>query len=240
MVRVVIECDRCGQKLSVPQKNGQVECPKCTNLITLRFQPKVVSTPSWFNKKLGFLMMFIALVIWNNMMWVRMHFADADDLFEGLAQTLCYAGILVVAFADVIRNRGRLTGDQAYPESGGEEGGSMNASEGSVQTQVAPAFGSKFYLAIVVPLFMIPVSFIVPSVLDWCRHPAFRECNEVDEGAYIFMLCLPFVTALAIMTMGVREQGLPESEVLAGAKISAVLTFAFFAMMSFLMLTIHP
>ena len=84
------------------------------------------------------------------------------------------------------------------------------------------------------------MSFIVPSVLDWCRHPAFRECNEVDEGAYIFMLFLPFATALAIMTMGVREKGLPESEVLAGAKISGVLTFAFFAMMSFLMMTIHP
>ena len=240
MGRSVIACGDCGQALSVPQASGEVECPKCNNLITLKFQPRVVNTPEWVNKKLGFLLMFIALVIWNNMMWVRMHFADADDLFEGLAQTLCFAGILVVAFADVIRNRGRLTGDQAYPASGGEEGGSMNASEVSVQTQVAPAFGSKFYLAIVVPLFMIPVSIIVPSVLDWCRHPAFRECNEVDEGAYIFMLCLPFVTALAIMTMGSKGPAGHEDELLAGAKISAVLTFAFFAMMSFLMLTIHP
>ena len=54
------------------------------------------------------------------------------------------------------------------------------------------------------------------------------------------MLCLPFVTALAIMTMGSKGPAGHEDELLAGAKISAVLTFAFFAMMSFLMLTIHP
>ena len=239
MARVVIECDRCDQKLSVPKKNGQVECPKCTNLITLRFQPKVVSTPSWFNKKLGFLLMFIAVIIWNNVMVLRTRIVDAADLFEGLAQLFCFAGILVVAFADFVRHRGRLTGDQAYPVASESET-STNGTSGSFDAYIAPEFGTKFYLSIAVPLLMIPVSFIVPSALDWCRHPAFRECNEVDEGAYIFMLFLPFATALAIMTMGVREKGLPESEVLAGAKISGVLTFAFFAMMSFLIMTIHP
>ena len=239
MVRVVIKCDRCSQKLSVPQKNGQVECPKCTNLITLNFQPKMIMTPGWVNKKLGFLLMFIAVIIWNDVMVLRTRIVDVADLFEGLAQLLCFAGILVVAFADFIRHRGRLTGEQAHPVVG-ESGAPTNGTSGSFDAYVASAFGTKFYLSIVVPLLMIPVSFIVPSVLDWCRHPAFRECNEVDDGAYFLMLFLPFATALVIMTMGVRGQGLPESEVLAGAKISAVLTFAFFAILSFMMLTIHP
>ena len=54
------------------------------------------------------------------------------------------------------------------------------------------------------------------------------------------MLFLPFGNALVITTMGLNGSGDHDSELLAGAKISGVLTFAFFAMMSFLMLTIHP
>ena len=106
--------------------------------------------------------------------------------------------------------------------------------------QVAPEFGTKFYLAIIVPLLMIPLAFLVPFMLDWCRHPAFRECNEVDDGAYFLMLFMPFATALAVMTMGAKGPENYDNEILAGAKISAVLTFAFFAILSFMMLTIHP
>tara|TARA_Y100001958_G_scaffold130172_1_gene98989 strand:+ start:1390 stop:2112 length:723 start_codon:yes stop_codon:yes gene_type:complete len=240
MVRIVIECGECGQKLSVPRKNGQVECPKCNNLITLKFEPRVVNTPGWFNKKLGFFLMFLAYQLWANNRWLRDHLFDVNDLYDMLAQLLCFAGILVVALTDVVRNRGRLFGDQAYPNSTLESDADFDLMADPSSFDVAPGFGTKFYLAIVLPLLMMPVSIIVPSVLDWCRHPAFRECNEVGTGAYIFMLFLPFGTVLVITTMGLDGSGDHDSELLAGAKISGVLTFAFFAMMSFLMLTIHP
>ena len=240
MVRAVIHCGECGQALSVPRRTGQVECAKCNNLITLKFEPRVVNTPGWFNKKLGFFLMFLAYQLWANNRWLRDHLFDVGDLYEMLAQLLCFAGILVVALTDVVRHRGRLFGDQAYPNPTFETNAAFDATTDPSTSNVAPGFGTKFYLAIVLPLLMMPVSFIVPSVLDWCRHPAFRECNEVGTGAYIFMLFLPFGTALVITTMGLSASDDHDSELLAGAKISGVLTFAFFAMMSFLMMTIHP
>ncbi|MEC8681498.1 MAG: hypothetical protein VXY14_05505 [Candidatus Thermoplasmatota archaeon] len=240
MVRAVIHCGECGQALSVPRRTGQVECAKCNNLITLKFEPRVVNTPGWFNKKLGFFLMFLAYQLWANNRWLRDHLFDVGDLYEMLAQLLCFAGILVVALTDVVRHRGRLFGDQAYPNPTLESDAEVDATTDPSTSNVAPGFGTKFYLAIVLPLLMMPVSFIVPSVLDWCRHPAFRECNEVGTGAYIFMLFLPFGTALVITTMGLSASDDHDSELLAGAKISGVLTFAFFAMMSFLMMTIHP
>lgn len=240
MVRAVIHCGECGQALSVPRRTGQVECAKCNNLITLKFEPRVVNTPGWFNKKLGFFLMFLAYQLWANNRWLRDHLFDVGDLYEMLAQLLCFAGILVVALTDVVRHRGRLFGDQAFPNPTLESDAEVDATTDPSTSNVAPGFGTKFYLAIVLPLLMMPVSFIVPSVLDWCRHPAFRECNEVGTGAYIFMLFLPFGTALVITTMGLNASDDHDSELLAGAKISGVLTFAFFAMMSFLMMTIYP
>ena len=240
MVRAVIHCGECGQALSVPRRTGQVECAKCNNLITLKFEPRVVNTPGWFNNKLGFLLMFLAYLVWANNRWLRDHLFDVNDPYDMLAQLLCFAGILVVALTDVVRHRGRLFGDQAFPNPTLESDAEVDANTDPSTSNVAPGFGTKFYLAIVLPLLMMPVSFIVPSVLDWCRHPAFRECNEVGTGAYIFMLFLPFGTALVITTMGLNASDDHDSELLAGAKISGVLTFAFFAMMSFLMMTIHP
>ena len=42
------------------------------------------------------------------------------------------------------------------------------------------------------------------------------------------------------MTIGAKGPGNDDNEILVGAKISAVLTFAFFAILSFMMLTISP
>ena len=184
--------------------------------------------------------MFLAYQVWANNRWLRDHLFDVNDLYDMLAQLLCFAGILVVALTDVVRNRGRLFGDQAYPNPTLESDADFDPMADPSSFNVAPGFGTKFYLAVVVPLLLMPVSFIVPSVLDWCRHPAFRECNEVGTGAYIFMFFLPFGTALVIMAMGSNGPEENDIEMLAGAKISGVLTFAFFAMMSFLMMTIHP
>ena len=240
MARAVVECSQCGQKLSVPQKKGEVECPKYMNLITLKFEPKVVYTPPWLNKRLGLLLILLALWLWNNVMWFRTYAFGNAQLLEGLAQLLCFAGIMVVALADTIRNRGRFIGEQAHPNPSIHLHKDGDTASSLVGMQVTPEFGTKFYLAIIVPLLMIPLAFLVPLMLDWCRHPAFRECNEVDDGAYFLMLLMPFATALAVMTMGAKGPENYDNEILAGAKISAVLTFAFFAILSFMMLTIHP
>lgn len=240
MVRAVVECSQCGQKLSVPQRRGEVECPQCMNLIRLKFEPKVVYTPPWLNKRLGLLLILLAIWLWNNVMWFRTYAFGDPQLLEGLAQLLCFAGIMLVALADIIRNRGRFIGEQVHPNPSIQLHKDADATGGLVGMQVAAEFSTKFYVAILVPLLMIPVAFLVPSMLDWCRHPAFRECNEVGDGAYILMLFLPFATALAVMTMGTKGPGNDDNEILAGAKISAVLTFAFFAILSFMMLTISP
>lgn len=240
MARTVIECSECGQQLSVPQKKGIVECPKCSHEITLSFLPAVVNTPSWLNKKLGFVLIFLAVWLQNNVMWFRINVFDASDIFEGLASMLCFGGIMVVAFADLARNRGRLFGEQAYPSGSINPPEHTNDSNKQIVAHTAPKFGHKFYVALVVPLLMIPVSFMIPDMLDWCIHPAFRTCVEVGRGAYMFMLFLPFATALLLMGMGHNQSSTQHNDVYAGARISAILTFAFFFLMSFMIMTVSP
>ena len=117
---------------------------------------------------------------------------------------------------------------------------SEGSNNGQVKTFISPKLGAPFYIAVLVPLLMIPVSFIVPSILNWCSHPAFRECTVVSDATFMFMMFLPLGTALVVLNIGVRKANGPDNSVLMGAKISTVLTFAFFAMMTFLMLTVHP
>ncbi len=240
MARSIIDCSECGQQLSVPQKKGIVECPKCSNEITLSFAPKVVNTPAWLNKKLGFVLIFLAVWLQNNVMWFRINVYDASDIFEGLASMLCFGGIMVVAFADLARNRGRLIGEQAYPSVSINSPEQANEISREIIATTAPQFGHKFYIALVVPLLMIPVSFMIPDMLDWCIHPAFRTCVEVSRGTFISMLFLPCATALLLMGMGYNQSGTRHNDVYAGARISAILTFAFFFLFSFMMLTISP
>ena len=240
MARSIIECSECGQQLSVPQKKGIVECPKCSNEITLSFAPKVVNTPAWLNKKLGFVLIFLAVWLQNNVMWFRINVYDASDIFEGLASMLCFGGIMVVAFADLARNRGRLIGEQAYPSVRINSPEQANEISREIIATTAPQFGHKFYIALVVPLLMIPVSFMIPDMLDWCIHPAFRTCVEVSRGTFISMLFLPCATALLLMGMGYNQSGTRHNDVYAGARISAILTFAFFFLMAILMMTVSP
>ena len=117
---------------------------------------------------------------------------------------------------------------------------SEGSNNGQVKTFISPKLGAPFYIAVLVPLLMIPVSFIVPSILNWCSHPSFRECTVVSDATFMFMMFLPLGTALVVLNIGVRKANGPDNSVLMGAKISTVLTFAFFAMMTFLMLTVHP
>jgi len=241
MARTVIDCSECGQQLSVPQKKGIVECPKCSHEITLSFAPKVVNTPSWLNKKLGYVLIFLAIWLQINVEWFRINVYDgAEDIFEMLASMLCCGGILVVAFADLVRNRGRLIGEQAYFSASDES--PQNTTDANEKTVVltAPEFGSKFYIALVVPLLMIPISLMIPDMLNWCIHPAFRTCVEVGRGAYVLILFLPFGTALLLMRMGYNPSNTYQNDVYSGARISAILTFAFFFLFSFMMLTVSP
>lgn len=240
MDRTVIECSECGQELSVPRKKGIVECPKCSNEIALTFVPKVVNTPHWFNKKLGFVLILMAIWIWNNIMWFRIHVFDAADLFEGLANLICFAGVMVVALADVVRNRGRLMGEQAYPSVSFNSPEDTNETSRQIVATTAPQFGHKFYVAVMIPLLMIPISLMIPDMLNWCIYPAFQTCVEVTKGTYILVLFLPFATALLLMGMGYNQANTPHNDIYSGARISGVLTFAFFFLMSFVLLTVSP
>ena len=156
-------------------------------------------------------------------MWFRINLIDDSGLIEGLASMLCFAGIMVIAFVDLVRNRGRLLGEQAYPSVSINSPEPTNDLSGrQIIPTTAPQLGLKFYIAIVVPLLMIPISMMIPDLLDWCIHPAFRTCVEVSKATYIFMLFLPCATALLLMGMGYNQSGTRHNDVYAGARISAI------------------
>ena len=117
---------------------------------------------------------------------------------------------------------------------------SEGSNNGQVKTIIPSNLGAPFYIAIIVPLLMIPVSFSIPSILNLCTHPAFRECTVVSDATFMFIMFLPLGTALMVLKIGLRKANGRDNSVLMGAKISTALTFAFFAMLTFMMLTVHP
>ena len=240
MARTVVTCDNCGQHLSVPQTSGQVECPKCTNLIELRFEPRAVYTPPWLNKKLGFLMILFSIWIWNNVMWFRINIVDDSGLFEGLAQALCFTGVVLVAFVDFLRDRGRLSGEQVQLPQPPDARQTVSASEGQHEVFPAPPLGLQFVLALTVPLLMVPVSVMIPEVLNLCIREWFTTCHEIGGGGMAVILFLPFGVSLATMRIGPILSKQHHHQIFLGARISAVLNFAFFLMMMFLILTVSP
>ena len=240
MARTVIECSECGQRLSVQQKKGILECPKCSKEISLSFLPAVVNTPSWLNKKLGFVLIFFAVWLQINVEWFQINVYDAEDIFEMLASTLCCGGIMVLAFADLVRHRSRLFGEQANPSVSINSPEHTNEISRQIIAITAPQVGHKFYVALLVPLLMIPISIMMPEMLDWCIYPAFSTCVEVGRGAYAFVLFLPFGTALLLMRMGQNQSSTQHNDVYSGARISAIITFAFFFFTSFVMMTVSP
>ena len=246
MARVVIECSQCGQKLSVPQKTGELDCPKCANTITMKFEPRVVYTPPWFNKTLGFILLFLAFWLWTNIMWLRNNLIDDSGLFEGLANMLCFAGVMVIAFADLVRHRGRLFGEQAYltpvtedheHTDGHEHTETENA---QVVPIIAPKLGRNFYIALLAPLLMVPVSLFIPEAFNLCATEWFVTCNEIGKGGMSFIMFLPFGVSLMIMTIGSKPSNKNSNEILIGARISGVITFAFFSLLTFALFTISP
>ena len=121
--------------------------------------------------------------------------------------------------------------DSERPEGGNNE---------ELKTFIPSKLGAPFYIAVIVPLLMIPVSFFIPSILNLCTHPAFRECTVVSDATFMFIMFLPLGTALLVLKIGLRKANGHDNSVLMGAKISTALTFAFFAMLTFMMLTVHP
>ena len=246
MARVVIECSQCGQKLSVPQKTGELDCPKCANTIALKFEPRVVHTPPWFNKTLGFILIFLAFWLWTNTMWLRNNLIDDSGLFEGLANVLCFAGVMVIAFADLVRHRGRLVGEQAYltPASEGQDHTDgcehTEAESAQIETIIAPKLGRNFLIALLAPLLMLPVSISIPEVFNLCATEWFVTCNEIGKGGMSLIMFLPFGVALMMMAIGSKPSNKNNNEILVGARISGVITFAFFLLFTVAIHTISP
>ena len=251
MTRVVIECSQCGQKLSAPQKTGELDCPKCGNTITLKFEPRVVHTPPWFNKTLGFILIFLAFWLWaNNLPWLQTNLPalpfDISDFIEGLANFLCFAGVMVIALADLVQNRGRLFGEQAYltPAAEGHEhadGPEHNEAENTqVVPIIAPKLGRNFYIALLAPLLMLPVSISIPEVFNLCATEWFVTCNEIGKGGMSLIMFLPFGVALMMMAIGSKPSNKNNNEILLGARISGVITFVFFFIFMAAIYTVSP
>ena len=88
-------------------------------------------------------------------------------------------------------------------------------------------------LGLGVPILSIPVTFIIPGILDFCEFDFGSGCNEVSDGVFTFFFFLPFLISL---TMIVYSNSIEEKSLKKWAKISALLTFIYAAAMEFLML----
>ena len=80
---------------------------------------------------------------------------------------------------------------------------------------------------------LIPVTFIIPGILDFCSFDFGSGCNVVSDGVFSFFFFLPFLVSLAMIVYSNRIEG---KSLKKWAKISAVLTFMYAAAMEFLML----
>ncbi|MBR69267.1 MAG: hypothetical protein CMA86_07145 [Euryarchaeota archaeon] len=84
-----------------------------------------------------------------------------------------------------------------------------------------------------VPIFSIPVTFIIPGILDFCGFDFGSGCNVVSDGVFSFFFFLPFLVSLTIFVYSIRIE---EKSVEKWAKISALLTSMYAVTMEFLRL----
>lgn len=84
-----------------------------------------------------------------------------------------------------------------------------------------------------VPIFSIPVTFIIPGILDFCEFDFGSGCNVVSDGVFSFFFFLPFLVSLTINVYSIL---IDEKSVKKWAKISALLTFMYAVTMEFLRL----
>ena len=179
-------------------------------------------------------------------MWLRNNLIDDADLFEGLANVLCFAGVMVIAFADLVRHRGRLVGEQAYLTPASEGHGHTDGHEhteaesAQIETIIAPKLGRNFLIALLAPLLMLPVSISIPEVFNLCATEWFVTCNEIGKGGMSLIMFLPFGVALMMMAIGSKPSNKNNNEILLGARISGVITFVFFFIFMFAIYTVSP
>ena len=54
-----------------------------------------------------------------------------------------------------------------------------------------------------VPIFSIPVTFIIPGILDLCEFDFGSGCNVVSDGVFSFFFFLPFLVSLTIIVYSI-------------------------------------
>ena len=216
MAKVVIECAQCGATLGVPHKKNTVECPICSNEITLAFHPGERHTPSWLRMELGLIIVVVSLVIWTNSSSLEGYlFEGAEDLLVAGASWSCFGGVLLVAFAGLIRNRDRLMGDRGRGKS----------------------YGRGFYVGLLLPLLMSLVAMLIPPVFNLCRWASEGPCNVIGHNNYILIIAwTPFATALPLVLYGALNHEKDNRDLIDGSAISAVLTFAYGIVVSLLIM----
>ena len=86
-----------------------------------------------------------------------------------------------------------------------------------------------------VPILSMPVTFMIPGILDFCMFDFGSGCNEVSGSVFSFFYFLPFMVSLTIIVYSIRIE---EKSLKKWAKISAVLTFMYAIAMELLMLVV--
>ena len=84
-----------------------------------------------------------------------------------------------------------------------------------------------------VPILSIPVTFMIPGILDYCEFDFDSGCNVVSEGVFTFFFFLPFLVSLTMISYSIL---IGEKSFKKWARISAVLTFIYAVAMEFLRL----
>ena len=87
----------------------------------------------------------------------------------------------------------------------------------------------------VVPILSMPVTFMIPGILDFCTFDFGSGCNEVSGSVFSFFFFLPFLVSLTILVYSIHFE---EKSLKKWAKISAVLTFMYAIAMELLMLIV--
>ena len=166
--------------------------PKCSNEITLNFLPAVVNTPSWLNKKLRFVLIFLAVWLQINVDWFEINVTTLET-FSRLA-TLCCGGILVVAFADL---------GKPWPPPWGASYPSVSINSSTTRSQrwqiIATPQWALNSTSPLVPLLMIQYHDDTRCLIGAYIQRLDLRCSQSDV---YFMLFLPCATALLLMGMG--------------------------------------
>ena len=88
-------------------------------------------------------------------------------------------------------------------------------------------------IGFVFPILSIPVTYIIPGILDFCMFDFGSGCNEVSDGVFSFFFFLPFLFSITMIIYSIRIE---EKSFRKWVKISAILTFIYGAGMEYVRL----